>query len=63
MMQDELARHQPDVLITMTLGFLNFLMAMGVAGGASPTHAEGLDAGFPAVPFFAWKRKEEGTSL
>ncbi len=47
----------------MTLGFLNFLMAMGVASGASPTHAEGLDVGFPAVPFFAWERKEEGAGL
>ena len=47
----------------MTLGFLNFLMAMGVASGASPTHAERLDVGFPAVPFFAWEREEEGASL
>ena len=47
----------------MTLGFLNFLMAMGVASGASPTHAEGLDVGFPAVPFFAWEREAEGASL
>jgi len=47
----------------MTMGFLNFLMAMGVAKGASPTHAEGLDVGFPAVPFFAWEQKEEGAGL
>ena len=47
----------------MTLGFLNFLMAMGVASGASPTHTERLDVGFPAVPFFAWEREEEGASL
>ena len=39
----------------MTLGFLNFLMAMGVAHGIHPSHAEGLDAGFPAVPFFSWE--------
>ena len=38
----------------MTHGFLNFIMMMGVAGAARPSHAEGLDAGFPAVPFFSW---------
>jgi protocatechuate 4,5-dioxygenase beta chain len=39
----------------MTPGFLNFLLAMGAADGLRSTHAEGLDAGFPAVPFFAWE--------
>jgi protocatechuate 4,5-dioxygenase beta chain len=38
----------------MTTGYLNFLMMMGVAKAAPPSHAEGLDAGFPAVPFFSW---------
>jgi protocatechuate 4,5-dioxygenase, beta chain len=39
----------------MTPGFLNFIMAMGIADGLRPTHAEGLEAGFPATPFFAWE--------
>lgn len=38
----------------MTAGFLNFIMMMGVANATKPSYAEGLDAGFPAVPFFAW---------
>jgi len=38
----------------MTSGYLNFLMMMGVANAAKPAYAEGLDAGFPAIPFFAW---------
>ena len=38
----------------MTHGFLNFIMMMGVANAAKPSHAEGLDAGFPAIPFFSW---------
>jgi hypothetical protein len=38
----------------MTSGYLNFLMMMGVANAAKPSFAEGLDAGFPAVPFFSW---------
>ena len=38
----------------MTTGYLNFLMMMGVANSARPSHAEGLDAGFPAIPFFSW---------
>ena len=39
----------------MTHGFLNFIMMMGVANAARPSHAEGLDAGFPAIPFFSWE--------
>jgi len=39
----------------MTHGFLNFIMMMGVAKAAPASYAEGLDAGFPAVPFFAWE--------
>jgi len=38
----------------MTSGYLNFLMMMGVANASKPSHAEGLDAGFPAIPFFRW---------
>jgi len=38
----------------MTTGYLNFLMMMGVAKSAKPSYAEGLDAGFPAIPFFSW---------
>ena len=38
----------------MTHGFLNFIMMMGVAKAAKPSYAEGLDAGFPAIPFFRW---------
>jgi hypothetical protein len=30
---------------------------MGVANSAKPSYAEGLDAGFPAIPFFSWERK------
>lgn len=39
----------------MTHGFLNFILAMGLANAGQPVHAEGVDAGFPAVPFFAWE--------
>jgi protocatechuate 4,5-dioxygenase beta chain len=42
----------------MTHGFLNFIMMMGVAKAAKPSYAEGLDAGFPAIPFFSWEAKE-----
>ncbi len=56
---DEAARNcsleQMKVSGNMTAGFLNFLMAMGVANGTRPSHAEGMDAGFPAVPFFSWE--------
>jgi protocatechuate 4,5-dioxygenase, beta chain len=38
----------------MTSGYLNFLMMMGVANASKPSHAEGLDAGFPGIPFFRW---------
>jgi protocatechuate 4,5-dioxygenase beta chain len=38
----------------MTTGYLNFLMMMGVANSRKPSYAEGLDAGFPAIPFFSW---------
>ena len=46
----------------MTHGFLNFIMMMGIANAARASHAEGVDAGFPAVPFFSWDAKG-GTSL
>ncbi len=42
----------------MTAGFLNFIMMMGVANASATSYAEGLDAGFPAIPFFAWEAKE-----
>ena len=38
----------------MTTGYLNFLMMMGIANASKPSYAEGLDAGFPAIPFFSW---------
>ena len=38
----------------MTTGYLNFLMMMGIANANKPSYAEGLDAGFPAIPFFNW---------
>jgi protocatechuate 4,5-dioxygenase beta chain len=41
----------------MTTGYLNFLMMMGVANASKPSYAEGLDAGFPAIPFFNWDAK------
>ncbi len=42
----------------MTAGFLNFIMMMGLAKANPASYAEALDAGFPAVPFFAWEAKE-----
>jgi protocatechuate 4,5-dioxygenase, beta chain len=47
----------PDKMLqygNMTSGYLNFIMMMGVANLAKPSYAEGLDAGFPAIPFFSW---------
>lgn len=44
----------------MTMGFLNFLMMMGVANNSKPSYAEGLDAGFPAIPFFSWDQQPSG---
>lgn len=41
----------------MTTGYLNFLMMMGIANARKPSYAEGLDAGFPAIPFFNWDAK------
>ncbi|MBM4297154.1 MAG: extradiol ring-cleavage dioxygenase [Deltaproteobacteria bacterium] len=38
----------------MTTGYLNFIMMMGLANATKPSYAEGLDAGFPAIPFFSW---------
>jgi hypothetical protein len=38
----------------MTSGYLNFIVMMGVSNLAKPSYAEGLDAGFPAIPFFSW---------
>jgi hypothetical protein len=42
----------------MTSGYLNFLMMMGVANAIKPSYAEGLDAGFPAIPFFSWDKQQ-----
>jgi protocatechuate 4,5-dioxygenase beta chain len=42
----------------MTSGYLNFLMMMGLANATKPSHAEGLDAGFPAIPFFSWDKQQ-----
>lgn len=50
----------PDKVIqygNMTTGYLNFLMMMGLANSAKPSYAEGLDAGFPAIPFFSWDQQ------
>jgi protocatechuate 4,5-dioxygenase beta chain len=44
----------------MTSGYLNFLMMMGVANATRPSYAEGLDAGFPAIPFFSWDKQQYG---
>jgi len=41
----------------MTSGYLNIIMMMGVANLAKPAYAEGLDAGFPAIPFFSWDQQ------
>jgi protocatechuate 4,5-dioxygenase beta chain len=49
----------PDKVIqygNMTTGYLNFIMMMGIANAMKPSYAEGLDAGFPAIPFFSWDR-------
>ena len=43
----------------MTTGYLNFIMMMGVANLAKPSYAEGLDAGFPAIPFFSWDQQSK----
>jgi hypothetical protein len=45
----------------MTTGYLNFLMMMGVANSTKPSYAEGLDAGFPAIPFFSWDKPESSS--
>ena len=48
----------PDKMIgygNMTTGYLNFIMMMGLANQAKPSYAEGLDAGWPAIPFFSWE--------
>jgi protocatechuate 4,5-dioxygenase beta chain len=48
----------PDKVIqygNMTTGYLNFIMMMGLANNAKPSYAEGLDAGWPAIPFFSWE--------
>ena len=50
----------PDKIIeygNMTSGYLNFIMMMGLANLAKPSYAEGLDAGFPAIPFFSWEQQ------
>ena len=50
----------PDKVIrygNMTTGYLNFIMMMGLANLAKPSYAEGLDAGFPAIPFFSWDQQ------
>jgi hypothetical protein len=39
----------------MTHGFLNFIMMMGVANAKKSAYAEGLDAGWPAIPFFRYE--------
>ena len=54
------ARCTPEKMIqsgNMTSGYLNFLMMMGVANATKPSYAEGLDAGFPAIPFFSWDKQ------
>ncbi|HSQ12252.1 MAG TPA: hypothetical protein VLM90_04510 [Candidatus Deferrimicrobium sp.] len=50
----------PDKVIqygNMTTGYLNFIMMMGLANSTKPSYAEGLDAGFPAIPFFSWDQQ------
>ncbi len=50
----------PDKIVeygNMTSGYLNFIMMMGLANLAKPSYAEGLDAGFPAIPFFSWDQQ------
>ena len=52
----------PDKMIgygNMTTGYLNFIMMMGLANLAKPSYAEGLDAGFPAIPFFSWDQQSK----
>lgn len=43
----------------MTSGYLNFLMMTGISNSTKPSYAEGLDAGFPAIPFFSWNKETE----
>jgi len=50
------SRAAPDKMIqsgNVIGGYLNFVMMMGVANATKPSYAEGLDAGFPAIPFFS----------
>ncbi|HEY1268691.1 MAG TPA: extradiol ring-cleavage dioxygenase [Candidatus Binatia bacterium] len=47
--------NQLKVSGNMTHGFLNFIMMMGVANAKKPAYAEGLDAGWPAIPFFRYE--------
>jgi len=30
---------------------------MGGVNSTTPSDAEGLDAGFPAIPFFSWEKQ------
>jgi protocatechuate 4,5-dioxygenase beta chain len=46
--------NQLKVSGNMTHGFLNFIMMMGVANAKKAAYAEGLDAGWPAIPFFRY---------
>lgn len=39
----------------VTHGFLNFLIAAGLAGGMRCTHAEGMKRKGSSQPFFAWE--------
>ena len=51
----------PDKIVeygNMTSGYLNFIMMMGLANLAKPSYAEGLDAGWPAIPFFSWENSK-----
>jgi len=44
-------------IVNDSVTHLNLLMMMGVANASKPSYAEGLDAGFPAIPFFSWDEK------
>ena len=42
-------------VIGVTPGFLNFLLAAGIAQGLRCSYADGLKRGGSAQPFFAWE--------
>ena len=54
-------------VLGMTIGLgtadeIKMHVKMGIANGLRPSFAEGLDAGWPAIPFFAWEPLAEAVA-